>query len=216
MMKLTHRISLLGLFFASLLLFVACDRDEDLPSIEDDIPEDALFYFSGRVDGEDILLILSPTNPLQLFDTNGGSVGLEECLFDYGSLLLSVDEEPPSFGIELQNFFDGFCREERDLFNTLFPPAEIDFAQDDEFTTDRVVNVEIGTAAGFFKTELGDQPDNAKFEITKSEANNNALGLFQDIEGRLSNCRLYHVDDPSKVIELEEGIFKLSLSPFYQ
>lgn len=214
-MNLFKNVALLALLSCvSLFTFTSCNNnDDDSVDPEVTIPDDALYYFVGIVDGAELSIFVTLTNDNTSYHTNGASIDVQSCTIDYGGLIGNQDDTiKPFFDITLKNYYQGACDDEVDTFNSLFPQEDVAFYDENDPGAKSVI-IGFENSAGFFSSEFGDQQSSA-FKVTKSTEENNAFGKFQTIEGEVS-CRLYNQDNPAESILLENGKFIISLSAYY-
>ncbi len=209
------------LFMASILTFTSCSKDEDtdpdqeIEVMTNEIPEDVLYYFSGKVDGVQTDIHVTLTNDMILYHTNGGSLAAPACTFDYGAWVGHQDTEtPPAFSFDLYRFFDGMCDREIDVFNTLITTGNVSFATDPDVEQMKSVGVGFQNASGNYTSMNPANSQNSTFTISKSEAGNNAFGKYQILEGTV-NCTLYKEDDPDQSIRIEDGKFRVDVSAYF-
>jgi len=197
------------LFSTLIIIGVSCGKEDTRPT-EVTIPDDVLFYFTGKVDSRDIELLVTPTNDITTFITGGGSIG-ETCTYDYGGFIVNQFETPPGFGFDLLGFYEGICWDEPGVFPALFSKGTVPFATSD-LNNSKEVMIQWQDENGFF-TSLGGSQDGSTFTITNTEEG--LLGeRYLNIEGTV-NCTLYKEGNPEESIELVDGQFKLTVEAQY-
>ncbi len=209
------------LFMAGILTFTACSKDEDTDPEEEmeimaeEIPEDVLYYFSGKVDGVQTDIHVTLTNENLVYHSTGGLFSPPICAIDYGASIGNQELEiPPSFSFELNRFFEGNCDQEINVFNSLITTGNVSFATNEEEEQMKSVTVDFENTNGRYTSLNPANSQNSTFTISKSEESNNAFGMYQILEGTV-NCTLYKEDDPAQSIQIEDGKFRLDVSSYF-
>lgn len=193
--------------------FASCNSDDDMSMNDNDmptneIPDNALAFFKGDVDGETVELYVTPTNDISSFSAHD-SEGAFQCTIDYGAGIIDQSSNSSGFDFTLLNFYDGNCSEEDEVFSTLFSTGTLPFTVNGN---EQAVKCGITLASGYYSTEISTQND-ATFSITKITEANNIYGLYQELEGTVS-CSLYNIYDPNDVVQLTNGTFKLTVGSY--
>lgn len=216
------------LFFAFSLLIFCCSNNDDSPANPTEINNsDYLYFMSGRINGEqfiygqrvdatvvDYTLGLSNTlgaicayNP----DTGG---------YNYNNFVYPNfdNENRPTMGLEFVRFH--LCTDDEyqsETFNEKFPIGNYDFAVSNNGVTGSTGDIGISFSPNaqegpYYDTYGGDQTG-SYFKITSSTPANSYIldvlvGSAQIIEGDFS-AKFYNEEDPSDVITITEGHFKM-------
>lgn len=201
------------LLLSSLLLFVSCGKDTSTLE-EAEIPEDVLYYFTGKVDGKDVELLVTPTNDLISYIIGGGGNLDGICTNDYGGSIVSQFETPPSFSFELLGFYEGVCWDEPTAFPLLFSEGEVPFAESRINSNLKEAIVQWSDENGLYNSYEGEQ-EGSSFIITKIEQNPELGERYLEIEVSF-NCKLYKEDDATQSIQIENGRLRLTLEAAYR
>lgn len=190
---------------------VACNKDtEHSPTSH---TENALYFFTGFVDGEDIDLLVTLNNELLNYHGTGGSVGINDCTLDYNASISHEESETtPGFGFELLHFYQGDCDMELSVFNNIFPEGKIAYRAENDFDNQPSVVVTFEKDDISYSSLYGVQT-NSVFEIEKSTEDNNIFGKHQLLEGKI-DCTLYDVEGSGASISLVDGAFKLNVAAY--
>jgi hypothetical protein len=206
-MKKLHFLALC-LFFA-LFSLNSCKKDSD-DSSNTPTPSTADFYWQATVDGQAVTIELTPTNNIEMGTSNGGSIGTDNCIFDYGAYIGPNDPtQKPSADVEFSSFFDGDCGTESSVFNDLFAVKSYSYLA--ENSASKGIILRWSDASGDYSTELGTQ-SGSNFNITKSEDANDIFGYAQNITGTFK-CTVYTETGAKK--EITNGQFRLNYRAWF-
>ena len=203
-----------------------CSSDSD--SDDDDTNSDEYIYFmSGKINGESFIYG-QKTNATELDYTSGLSITLpavcayypETGGFNYSPFLYPNfdDESRPTMGIDFVRFH--LCSDESsqlESFNDKFPTTMYEFADSDSTSSGPIGKIGLTYSPNaqngpYYSTYAGDQ-SNSSFEITSSTPFNTYLfetlySAGQIVEGNFS-ATFYNTDDPSDIIVITDGQFKM-------
>lgn len=187
-------ILLSGVFFAS------CKKDKN-----DDLDSNAEYFFSAKLDGQNLLFEVTPTNDLTAYFVNLGAAGDIECTFSYGGGIGPVfSTDDPSVVVSFPDIFVGDCTDEADAFSGLFKTGSYSYGS----TTGKVI-VSYWDGTEHWTSELVAQ-SNASFKVTSSEREETIFGVTQKVSGT-ANCVLTNGSGQNKT--LENAKFTLAFSP---
>ncbi|WP_442266786.1 hypothetical protein ACSIGC_03550 [Tenacibaculum sp. ZS6-P6] len=219
--NLTHFLSLL-----LCITLLSCSSEEENDGVNSD---SYLWFISGEINGEPFVYGQELSNTTQTYDIVRTNTSSSTCAYseDNGfsydfSLYPFHNESLPTVGFEFNRMH--ICRNtnsQNEIFNSLFPKKEYDFAEDnrDEDKNGGKVGVyylpSANSDAAVYTTYNSDLSNNY-FEITKSEGINQSAGSFavvrQNVEGVFS-VTLYNENDPNDKVVITNGRFKLVLIP---
>jgi len=189
---------------------LSCEKEE---VDSNEIPSNVVAYFRGEVDGDPVKIDVTTTNINDTFLGSGGSFDYPTCYLDYGCSVGSILETPPIFGFNLNNFFEGPCDDEVELFPTLFQLGDVAFDDDDYQNTEKSVSLYYQTENGNEYSSIGDQ-SGSTFAITNVSELSSPYGIYQSIEASFT-VKLYNDEDVTDIIEISNGTFNLPLSPYH-
>ncbi len=233
-------VFLLALIFAVLLPGCGKDDDSDNEEMEEAQEnagadrEDYYYFISGKINGKDFIYG-QPIDQTTLIYQEAYNIPLESatCAYsydqgldskiNYGTVMYpNFDNEDtlPSLGIDFIRFYScSDVQESYEVFNDIFSIGAYDFSEDDENEgTMKQVGLNYSPNAisdAYYVSYGGDQSDST-FKITSTTENNDYLlntlvTQRQIVEGEFS-AKVYNINDPSDVLEITEGRFKISVS----
>ncbi|MFN0016455.1 MAG: hypothetical protein ACKVU2_18085 [Saprospiraceae bacterium] len=189
------------LFTLLALVFVACSKDDD------SLSSDADFFFIGKLDGTAVKHELTATNETEMSNSNGGSIGTPDCIFDYGCSIGGFDPGKTYLSVDFSGLFSGDCGTEGAIFPSLFPTGKWPFGE-----SKGQVTVVFFDGTELWSSAKGGQASDADFTVTKSEKLETVFGQSMSIRGTVS-CTLYSDSGASK--KLEAGSYSLNFVPYF-
>lgn len=205
-----------------------CSSDSDSDSNDGEINSDNYVYFmSGKINGESFNYGLR-TDATELDYTSGQSITLSAvCAYypDTGGFNYSPfvypnfdNEARPSMGIDFVRFH--LCTDDEsqlETFNDKFPLGSYEFAESDETSSGPVGKIGLtytpNAQSGPYYSTYGGEQSGSTFEITSSEPFNSYIldvlvNAGQIVEGTYS-AKFYNTEDPTDVIVITDGQFKM-------
>lgn len=192
------------------------NSEEPEEVVDDTVPDDAEYWFLGDVDNRTIALFQtnSPYSQSWMSYSSGGGSFFPECNYSYGSSI-GNDENPTdrTFAFEIKNLFNGYCDFEESQFQSLLDPGALPYFAEPLNDVDIKVVVTFQDETGVYSSLLGPNT-NSDFNITRAEPDSMATDNWHSyrlLEGTVS-CTLYHEDDPTQTMSLQNGSFKLGIA----
>ena len=223
------KLKFLGTLCFAILLTACGSDDSSDPSVNQD---DYLYFISGKVNGESFVYgqLETATTADYYLSLSGNSI-TTTCAYypDTGGLNYSIGVYPdfetenrPNMSFDFIRFYlCGSDESASQTFNDAFPVSFYDYAVSDNVvsgsTGDVSAHFTFDSTGDVYYNSLGGDQTGSTFQITSSVSNNVTIGaqtlqIEQLLEGNFS-MKLYNVDDPSDVIEITDGQFKLPI-PF--
>ncbi|WP_282030185.1 hypothetical protein [Winogradskyella eximia] len=223
------KLSILTLLLAT-LMFSACSSDDS--SSESDVNNDDYLYFiSGKINGEPFVYGQKETATTLDYSLlfSGNSI-TTTCAYypDNGGLNYAIgvypnfdNEARPNMSFDfIRMYLCGSEDSAAQMFNDAFPISSYDYAISDNVVNGSTGDVSVSyspdsTVEEWYSTLGGDQ-SGSNFEITSSTNTNVIFGaqtieISQLLEGNFS-LKLYNTENPTDVIEITEGQFKLPMT----
>ncbi len=213
------------------VLFFSCSSSDDSNSSSNNInSDDYLYFISGKINGEPFVYgQLREATTVDYYLSNFGNSITTDCAYypDTGGLNYATgvypdfeNEARPSFYFDFVRFY--LCGSEdsaAEMFNDAFPVSYYDFATSNDDVSGSTGDISAhfrfdATSFYFYSTLDGDQSGSV-FEITSSTNEtvvfgSQTLSISQLLEGNFS-FKLYNTEDPSDIVEVTEGQFKLPM-----
>lgn len=219
-----------------LLILTNCSSEDNNSASNQINPDDYVYYISGKINGEDFVYgQLADATVLDYSQPDYGNSITTNCAYnpDTGGLNYACGVYPnldsearPSMSFDFIRFYlcdPNFDNNAGETFNDAFPIGIYNTAvsNNDNNGTTGAVSLNYrpdSTNNMLFYNSLGDNQAGNSFEITSSTNFNQIFGsqvlsISQLIEGTFSYT-LYNTENPSDVIEITEGKFKLYVN-FY-
>lgn len=213
------------------ILLSSCGSD-DSPNTEPELNEaEYLYFISGKVNGTPFIYgQLESATTVDYYLSGFGNSITTTCAYypDTGGLNYATgvypdfdNEARPSMYFDFIRFYlCGSQESASETFNDVFPVSLYDYAVNGDVVSGSTGDVSAhftfdSTGQTFYNTIGGDQTGST-FEITSSVNNNITFGaqtlqIEQILKGNFS-MKLYNTEDPTDVIQITEGSFKLPMS----
>lgn len=188
------------------VMFSNCKKDSNTPP--GDTPSQAEYYFSGKLDGQNLLYEIDATGNIEMVNTNSSSNNPpNDCAYTYGCNIGPVSPNgTPAIDVSFPDLFTGVCADVDDEFSGLFKIGHYDYGM----SSGDVLIKYWDDDAEVWNSSPGLQT-NAVFEITASERRETPFGVYQKVTGTAS-CLLFNAAGES--IKLENAKFVLSFGLF--
>lgn len=198
----------------AILLWSSCNKTEDFqPYIDFTPPEQADYFFTGKIDETLIHMSTVSEDTLILTNVGGMNVGNGNCAKDYISKIHNdVVFHKPSVEVSFMHFFNGSCegQEQIDEFEEAFPlgtyPFDLHRFGEPGIRNSVAVKIQLDNSLGFYSSDSVDNT-NSYFEITSSESLDGQFYKKRIIEGKLS-CNL-KTPFSDIIVKLEDATFKM-------
>lgn len=206
---------LLSIFILTLL---SCNKDDDEENSVQVL--EPVAFFKGSLDGQPFDYNqaegFSPTHvnkPIYGFI----GAGFERSFFYASSMeLFATTEDFPSVSITLHSMYTSTSySDETENFNNSFASIPTNFiTNDQESNFEKGVSVSYVDANEKYYTSLSGSQENSTVNYSSIVPGRDAYGYqYQTVKGTV-NCKLYNYDDPTDVIVVTNGSFKLVFNEF--